>query len=34
MIDTTWMVYAYYDALGGEVTTGPIYYLLGKNNTI
>ena len=33
MIDITWMVYAYYDALGGEVTTA-IYYLLGKNNTI
>ena len=31
MIDTTWMVYAYYDALGGEVTTG-IYYEFGKFN--
>ena len=31
MIDTTWMIYAYYDALGGEVTTG-IYCELDNCN--
>ena len=33
MIDRTWMVYAYYDALSGEVTTGR-YYLLDNDNAI
>ena len=33
MIDTAWMVYAYYDALSGEVTTG-IYCYLGNRNAI
>ena len=33
MIDTTLMVYTYYDALGGEVTTS-IYCVLDNLNTI
>ena len=33
MIDTTWMAYAYYDALGGEVTKN-IYYRLDNPNAI
>ena len=33
MIDTTLMVYAYDDALGGEVTKG-IYYVLDNCNAI
>ena len=32
-MDTTWMVYAYYDALRGEVATS-IYYVLDNLNAL
>ena len=33
MIDLTWKVYAYYDALSGEITAG-IYCFLDDHNAI
>ena len=33
MTDTTLMVYAYYDGLGGEITTS-IYYVLDNINAV
>ena len=32
VIDATWMVYAYYDALGGEVNTRIYYHLDNVDN--